>query len=56
MSPCTNLCEMDELSGLCKGCWRTIEEISEWRRMSHSRKLAVLKNIQRRKSQQKKQI
>ena len=27
-SPCVNVCRMDELSGLCEGCLRTIDEIA----------------------------
>lgn len=29
-SPCISLCQMDDVSKLCKGCWRTIDEIIAW--------------------------
>ncbi|MES1975542.1 MAG: DUF1289 domain-containing protein [Pseudomonadota bacterium] len=29
-SPCVNICVMDEASGLCTGCARTIDEIAGW--------------------------
>ncbi|MGH6614268.1 DUF1289 domain-containing protein [Sphingomonas sp.] len=29
-SPCINICEIDEVSGLCAGCARTIDEIAGW--------------------------
>jgi uncharacterized protein len=29
-SPCVSVCVMDETSGLCKGCWRTLDEIAVW--------------------------
>jgi uncharacterized protein len=29
-SPCVSVCVMDEASGLCKGCWRTLDEIAVW--------------------------
>ena len=32
-SPCINVCRMDEQSGLCAGCFRTIDEISVWSRI-----------------------
>ena len=29
-SPCINVCRMDARSGLCDGCYRTIDEIAAW--------------------------
>ena len=29
-SPCISVCTMDEASGLCLGCYRTIDEIQGW--------------------------
>jgi predicted Fe-S protein YdhL (DUF1289 family) len=29
-SPCVSICRMDTGSGLCEGCFRTIEEIRAW--------------------------
>jgi uncharacterized protein len=29
-SPCRNLCRLDEASGLCVGCARTLDEIVSW--------------------------
>ncbi|MDT8992937.1 DUF1289 domain-containing protein [Curvibacter sp. APW13] len=29
-SPCVSVCRMDERSGLCQGCLRTIDEIRAW--------------------------
>jgi predicted Fe-S protein YdhL (DUF1289 family) len=31
-SPCYSVCRMDTGSGLCEGCFRTIDEIREWSR------------------------
>jgi prolyl-tRNA editing enzyme YbaK/EbsC (Cys-tRNA(Pro) deacylase)/predicted Fe-S protein YdhL (DUF1289 family) len=31
-SPCYSVCRMDTGSGLCEGCFRTIEEIRDWSR------------------------
>ncbi len=30
MSPCIGICQMDDESGYCIGCGRTLEEISNW--------------------------
>jgi len=29
-SPCIGVCAVDEISGTCHGCYRTIEEIKAW--------------------------
>lgn len=29
-SPCMSVCEMDDACGLCRGCLRTLDEISVW--------------------------
>ncbi len=29
-SPCISVCRMDEASGLCVGCLRTLDEIVAW--------------------------
>jgi predicted Fe-S protein YdhL (DUF1289 family) len=29
-SPCINICEIDDITGLCAGCARTIDEIAGW--------------------------
>ena len=44
-SPCINVCEMDEHVGLCKGCLRTIEEITAWSSMSDADKHIVMTHL-----------
>ncbi len=29
-SPCTNICRMDDATGWCLGCGRTLDEIARW--------------------------
>jgi predicted Fe-S protein YdhL (DUF1289 family) len=41
-SPCINVCRMDEASGLCQGCFRTLEEIALWSRLDDRQRLGVL--------------
>ena len=48
-SPCVNVCQMDPVSGLCRGCMRTIEEIGGWMDFSNPEKLAVLEKIEARR-------
>ena len=49
-SPCIDVCEMDARSGLCKGCFRTIEEITAWSRLDDDGKRAVLLRIAEREA------
>jgi predicted Fe-S protein YdhL (DUF1289 family) len=29
-SPCTSVCSIDSVTGLCAGCFRTLDEIAGW--------------------------
>jgi predicted Fe-S protein YdhL (DUF1289 family) len=49
-SPCIDVCVMDDQRGLCRGCYRTLDEIAGWGSYSRARKLAVLAEIAHRKS------
>lgn len=40
-SPCTGVCRMDERSGLCMGCARTLAEIAAWTTLSDEDKRRV---------------
>jgi uncharacterized protein len=37
-SPCIAQCKINDASGLCQGCWRTIEEITAWSSMDDALK------------------
>jgi predicted Fe-S protein YdhL (DUF1289 family) len=50
-SPCINVCEMDERIGLCKGCFRTIDEIAGWSGMSDAEKREVMAQLLARRFQ-----
>ncbi|MFD2365139.1 DUF1289 domain-containing protein [Pseudoduganella sp. GCM10020061] len=47
-SPCINLCEMDQATGFCRGCMRTIDEIVSWGQASDQYKRAVWEQIRAR--------
>lgn len=47
-SPCISICRMDAGSGLCEGCFRTIDEIVQWSHAGDSQKRAVWVEIKRR--------
>jgi uncharacterized protein len=44
-SPCISVCRMDPASGLCEGCFRTLDEIADWGTMSFEQKRRVWKAI-----------
>ena len=41
-SPCNSVCIVDPVTGLCGGCFRTLEEISGWIDFSATEKRAVI--------------
>ena len=43
-SPCVDVCRLDA-QGLCIGCRRTIDEITEWSRASEARRREILRNV-----------
>lgn len=44
-SPCTNICQMDPASGLCRGCLRTIDEIAAWSRIDDAARTRILTDL-----------
>lgn len=49
-SPCVSVCRMNERSGLCEGCLRTIDEIAHWGLYDDDEKRAVLAALPARRS------
>ena len=49
-SPCTSVCRMDEATGWCLGCLRTIDEIIAWSGASDDDKRAIWAEIRRREA------
>lgn len=41
-SPCNNVCRIDEATGWCLGCWRTIGEIAAWAASTDDQRRAIL--------------
>ena len=40
-SPCVSVCRMDEATGWCEGCMRTLDEIAAWSLLDDDDKRAV---------------
>ncbi len=51
-SPCISVCRMNARSGLCDGCFRTLEEIAAWSRLDDADKRRVWTLIEQRRATQ----
>lgn len=49
-SPCVSICNIND-SGLCEGCFRTIDEIREWGRSDDAAKQRMWTDIRTRLTQ-----
>jgi uncharacterized protein len=49
-SPCCGVCRIDDGTGLCAGCLRTIDEIAAWPTLVDAAKRAVWRDLQRRRA------
>ena len=49
-SPCTSVCTMDAVTGLCAGCYRTLDEIAVWSVLDNDEKCAVWQALAQRRA------
>ncbi|QID16563.1 DUF1289 domain-containing protein [Nitrogeniibacter mangrovi] len=49
-SPCINICKLDEATGYCIGCFRSVHEITVWSRLDEAGKRAVLDAVAEREA------
>ena len=49
-TPCVMVCTVDGASGLCLGCFRTLPEIATWSRKSDEERMAIMGELDGRKS------
>ena len=49
-SPCVLVCAVDDESGLCLGCFRTLPEIARWSRYTDPERAAIMAALPARKS------
>ena len=45
VSPCVNICELGESGCRCKGCGRTIQQITEWGSYSKEKRKQITKQL-----------
>ena len=48
-SPCIDVCTMDPRWRVCRGCYRTLDEIGGWRTFSPEQKRATWRRLRARK-------
>lgn len=41
VSPCVNICVLDPVSGLCRGCGRTLDEIAQWTQLDNAERARI---------------
>ena len=44
-SPCTGVCRIDAVSGVCAGCRRTLDEIAGWQSMGDAGRRVVWRRL-----------
>lgn len=49
-SPCVDICRMDDVSGLCEGCARTLDEIAGWSQLGAAGKRRVIAQLPARRA------
>jgi hypothetical protein len=49
-TPCIDICEIDPESGLCRGCGRSIAEISNWASMTSAERRRIMAELAGRKA------
>ena len=52
-SPCVSICNIDDVTGLCEGCFRTLDEIAVWSQMDNAAKREIWNRITQRAAQSK---
>ncbi|MET1415227.1 DUF1289 domain-containing protein [Roseibium sp. HPY-6] len=48
-SPCIQHCQIDETTGLCAGCFRTLDEIAGWSGFSEERRSQIMTDLSSRR-------
>jgi predicted Fe-S protein YdhL (DUF1289 family) len=46
LTPCIKVCEIE--NNLCKGCYRTLDEIAQWRHLNEEEKKQIISLCDRR--------
>jgi predicted Fe-S protein YdhL (DUF1289 family) len=47
-SPCVKICVLDQASGLCSGCGRSLDEIGAWHGLNDKERRRIMVELQER--------
>lgn len=45
ISPCVQVCQIDQMLRLCLGCGRTLDEIGRWSKLTDPQRLMVMQQL-----------
>lgn len=48
VSPCINICELND-ENICVGCYRSVDEIIDWRSLSNEEQIIIVERADERK-------
>ena len=49
-SPCTSVCVIDPVSGVCAGCYRTLDEIAGWIELTNDARRELIAGLPARRA------
>ena len=49
-SPCIAVCQIDKQTNMCVGCYRTMDEIMQWRTLTDDERDVIMHDIPQRKA------
>lgn len=50
-SPCIDICKIDKKTGYCIGCFRTKDEIKDWRKLKDGKRQRIIDKAPERRKQ-----
>lgn len=45
ITPCVSVCRIDKETRKCEGCGRTIDQISQWSKMTDDERMSVMREL-----------
>ncbi|MBU3725603.1 MAG: DUF1289 domain-containing protein [Burkholderiaceae bacterium] len=45
MSPCISVCKISQATGLCLGCYRSLDEIAAWSEMNDAQRKGIMDQL-----------
>lgn len=45
LTPCVDVCVINEKTGLCEGCYRSLDEIAGWGRMTDAERARIMATL-----------